>query len=170
MTLDIHRQPTELDGVFRLTAGSSEDERGAFSRLFDANVLGFHPVQVSGSDNRKKGTLRGLHFMAPPHEETKVVQVISGRIFDVAVDLRAGSPQFGRWQGLELSQGEGVYIPRGFAHGFLTLEDASSLIYFMDTPFVAGAASGTHHDQFGIAWPEEVRVISARDRALPRMG
>ncbi|MEM6368205.1 MAG: dTDP-4-dehydrorhamnose 3,5-epimerase family protein [Myxococcota bacterium] len=166
MSLGVERGPTPLDGMEHLRAQLARDERGAFTRLFDAGLLGFTPEQISRSDNRQAGTLRGLHFQAAPHEETKVVQVISGRLWDVAVDLRPGSTH-GQWHGLELGPGEGVRLAPGLAHGFLTLEDETSLLYFMDEAFAPRSARGYRWDSLGIEWPCTPTQVSARDLELP---
>lgn len=166
MSLDVERRPTPLGGMEWLRAGTAEDERGAFSRIFDAATLGFAPMQISRSDNRRAATLRGMHFQAPPHAETKVVQVLSGRLWDVGVELRPG-PDQGRWHALELGPGEGVRLAPGLAHGFLTLEPDTSLLYFMDHRFAPEAVRGFHWESLRIDWPCLPSVVSARDAALP---
>jgi dTDP-4-dehydrorhamnose 3,5-epimerase len=118
--------------------------------------------------------LRGLHFQAPPNAEIKLVSCTRGAIFDVAVDVRPGSPSYGRWVGVELAadSGSALYIPAGFAHGFQTLTDDAEVLYHISEPYRAEAARCVRWDDadLAIAWPEmEQRVISSRDRALPRL-
>jgi dTDP-4-dehydrorhamnose 3,5-epimerase len=128
-------------------------------------------VQANISRNPKAGTLRGLHFQAPPHEEAKLVQCVRGRIFDVAVDLRRHSPSFRRSVCTELS-GDGnrmFLIPKGCAHGYLTLEDDSDILYYMGDAFVPGVGQGVRWNDpaFSIPWPAAPRLISPRDAAYP---
>ena len=123
-------EPTPLSGAAEIRCTPIKDERGWFARLFCQEELfslnGGRPIQqINSSLTLKRGSIRGLHFQYPPHAEDKVVRCISGRVFDVMVDLRRDSPTLGRWHGVILDAAEMnmVYIPRGFAHGFQTLED-----------------------------------------------
>ena len=130
------------------------------------------PVQSGISRNTRRGTLRGLHLQAPPHEESKLVRCTKGAVFDVAVDVRKGSNTFGRWTAVEISEENGLalYVPAGFAHGFQTLVDDSELIYLISAEYEPEAQRGVRWDDptIGIEWPETVaRIISERDRALP---
>lgn len=167
---------TEIAGVVRVDLEPSTDDRGAFARLhcpeeFAAAGHPFAPVQTSLSRNTRAFTLRGLHYEAAPHEEAKLVRVSRGRVFDVAVDLRAGSPTYGRWTGAELSadNGAALLIGKGLAHGFLTLEDDTDVLYQIDRIFEPGHGRGARWNDpvFGIAWPAEPRVISERDATYP---
>ncbi len=167
-------QALALEGLRLLRTEPARDTRGAFSRLwcaqdFESAGLAFQPVQASLSSNPHEGTLRGLHFQAEPHGETKLLQVLRGRIFDVVVDVRAASPRFGAWVGRELTAGEGLLIPPGLAHGFLTLTPDVELLYMMDRPFVAQAARGLRYDDPALAlpWPGTPQLIGARDRTWP---
>jgi dTDP-4-dehydrorhamnose 3,5-epimerase len=154
------------------------DERGLFARLFDADTFRTHGlptefVQASTSYNRRRGTLRGLHYQAAPHAETKLVRCTAGAIFDVIVDVRTGSPSFGDWQSFELS-GENrltLVVPPGFAHGFETLTDGAEIFYQMNQPQVPGSEHGIvwNDPDLAIAWPLPPAVMSERDRALPRL-
>jgi len=153
-----------------------QDARGWFARSFCARTLAAHGLhadypQHNISHNAAAGTLRGLHFQHPPHEEVKIVCCARGAVFDVIVDLRPGSPTRGQWFGAELSaaSGDALYIPAGFAHGFQTLCDDTELRYLMGCEFVEGAAGGVRFDDpaLGIAWPLPVSCISERDLALP---
>jgi dTDP-4-dehydrorhamnose 3,5-epimerase len=169
---------TELSGVWRVELEPLRDERGSFARTFDADLfatagLDARVVQCNTSFNAHAGTLRGLHYQAPPHEEGKLVRCTRGRIFDVVVDLRPQSPTHCRWLGVELDA-EGtrsLFIPGGFAHGFQTLADDSEVHYQMTAAYVPAAARGVRFDDpaFAIDWPAPPgrRIVSERDRAFP---
>ena len=163
---------TSLPGVVIVEQERLGDERGFFARTYDVAELG-PVVQMSTSFNAAAGTLRGMHFQAEPHGEDKLVRCTRGAIFDVAVDVRDGSPTRGRWCGAELSaqDGRALFVPAGFAHGFQTLVDETEVLYAMSTPYVAGAATGVRWDDpaFAIEWPPPPggRVMSARDAAWP---
>jgi dTDP-4-dehydrorhamnose 3,5-epimerase len=165
-----------LDGAFVLDLEPFADERGFFARTFDreafaARGLATHLEQASVSFNHRRGTLRGLHFQLEPWAEAKLVRCTAGAIFDVVVDLRPGSPTLGRHATvlLEATTRRQVYIPPGFAHGFQTLADDTEVSYLISAPFRPEAARGYRFDDptFDILWPEPIRVISERDRALP---
>ena len=167
---------TALSGVFVIAIDAATDERGFFARTFCEDEfaragLAMRPTQVNLSHNTEAFTLRGLHHQAPPDGEDKVVQCVRGRIFDVAVDLRRDSPTHRRWFGIELAPDlhRMVLVPKGCAHGFLTLEPASDVVYLMAQPYVPDAARGVRWNDpaFGIVWPAPPRVISPRDRAYP---
>jgi dTDP-4-dehydrorhamnose 3,5-epimerase len=168
--------PLPLPGAFEIEVEPIADERGFFARTFcrdDFAAAGLEPdlVQCSLSFNARRGTLRGMHFQKAPHEEAKLVRCTAGAIHDVVVDLRRGSPTFLRWAAVQLSavRRNAIYIPKGFAHGFLTLADDCEVFYQMAQPYRAGSAAGARWNDpaFGIEWPEAVRVISDRDRAYP---
>jgi len=168
--------PTELPGVLVLEQERHADERGHFARTWCKEELSAHGLepalaQCSVSFNHRRGTLRGLHYQAPPSAEVKVVRCARGALWDVAVDLRPGSAGFGRWVGVELTadNGRSLYIPRGFAHGFYTLADATEVEYLISTPYAPATARGVRFDdpRFGIAWPGPVTVISERDAGYP---
>lgn len=170
-------QPTALPGLFELEATAHSDERGTFVRAFCAEAfqkagIDFQPVQTSLSTNTAALTLRGLHYQRAPHAEAKLVRVVSGRAFDVAVDLRPG-PTFRHWHGVELSAGRmnAIYIPKGFAHGFLTLEPETTLLYHIAPAYMPGHAAGIRWDDqaLSIRWPEVPRVISETDSAYPNL-
>jgi len=166
---------TPLAGVWVIELDMLSDERGWFARTFDRQELtarGLNPevVQMNASFNSARGTLRGMHYQAEPHGESKLVRCVSGSLFDVAVDLRPGSPTLGRWHGVELSaeNRRAFYIPAGLAHGFQTLEQDTEVHYLMGNPYVPEAARGVRWDDpaFDIEWPEPPpggRVISERD-------
>ena len=152
------------------------DERGAFARTFCAEAfaaagLAAEFPQCSTSFNRRRGTLRGLHFQRAPHEEAKLMRCTAGRVFDVIADLRRDSPSFGQWVGVELdAQSQRmVFAPAGCAHGFQTLDDGAELFYQISTPHAPHAAQGIRWDDpaLGIDWPLADPILSLRDAALP---
>ena len=152
------------------------DERGFFARSFARDIFersgltgGF--VESSISYNARAGTLRGMHFQAPPHAEAKLVRCTRGAIFDVIVDLRPGSPTERRWVGADLSMNNHrmLYVPEGFAHGFITLEDNTEVFYEISQYYNVESACGLRWDDpaVGIEWPRPPVVLSARDGSLP---
>jgi dTDP-4-dehydrorhamnose 3,5-epimerase len=167
---------TAIPGVTIVDAEPHEDERGGFARLycpveFAAAGLAFAARQVSLSRNPAPGTLRGLHFQDPPHAEAKLVRVTRGRVFDVAVDLRPDSPAFRRWTGVELDADgmHALFVPPGCAHGFLTLEPDTDVLYQIDRDHVPGLGRGVRWNDpaLAIAWPAEPALISERDATWP---
>ncbi len=165
-------EPTPLAGLTIVRPQKHADPRGFFARLWCAEEFAaaghpFRPAQISASYNAAAFTLRGLHWQAAPHGEAKLVRAASGRVFDVAVDLRPGSPTRLRWFGVELDAQAhtALLIPNGFAHGFLTLTPHAELLYAIDTPFVPGVGRGARYDDpaIGIAWPAAPAVIAERD-------
>lgn len=169
--MDFKEMP--LSGAFLIEPEPLSDERGFFARTycrreFEEHGLNPNLVQCNISFNIKKGTLRGMHFQLPPHEEVKVVRCTSGAIFDVIIDLRHSSPTFNKWYGMELSakNRRAFYIPEGFAHGFITLEDSTEVFYQMSDFYQPGSASGVRWDDpfFGVEWPITPCIISERDK------
>jgi dTDP-4-dehydrorhamnose 3,5-epimerase len=167
---------TDLAGVFEIQIEPKGDERGFFARTwcedeFTEKSLDPHLVQCSLSYNAKKGTLRGMHFQAAPHAETKLVRCSKGAIYDVVLDLRRDSKTYCRWIGVTLTADKrnALYIPKGCAHGFLTLADDSEVFYQMSDFFHADSARGVRWNDpaFGIVWPGKVEMISARDANYP---
>lgn len=170
---------TALSGVLILDVAIHADERGFFARTWDRAEIERRGLttgveQVSVSFNRLAGTLRGLHYQAAPYHEAKTVRCPAGAVFDVAVDLRDGSPTRNRWVGVELSAANrrSLFIPEGCAHGYVTLTDGTEVQYQISAPYRPEAALGYRWDDptFGIEWPVEVRLISPRDAALPFVG
>jgi dTDP-4-dehydrorhamnose 3,5-epimerase len=169
--------PLKLGGAYIVEPEPYVDERGSFARVWCRDELAEHGLtcelaQCSVSRNARAGTLRGLHFQRPPHEEAKLVRCTRGAVFDVIVDLRPGSATIGSWAGVELDAeaGAAVYVPEGFAHGFQTLTDHAEVLYMISHPYVPEAAAGVRWDDpaLSIDWPETAeRTISARDVALP---
>jgi dTDP-4-dehydrorhamnose 3,5-epimerase len=169
-------RPTHISAVVHITPTLHSDERGAFARTFCTKIFSEHGLdariaQCSISRNTRAGTLRGMHFQTSPFEEAKLVRCTAGAIFDVAVDVRPQSKTFGAWVGATLSaeNGEALFIPAGFAHGFLTLSDETEVFYQISTAYAPEAARGFSYDDpdVGIAWPQPPAVISERDAALP---
>lgn len=168
--------PLRIPGAFRIEVERREDERGFLARTFctqefEAQGLVTTFRQHSASFNRRKGTLRGLHYQVDPHAEIKLVRCTAGAVFDVLVDLRRSSAAFGRWHGEVLSAENHVmlYIPAGCAHGFQALEDASELYYEITPDYVAEAARGVAYDDpaIGIRWPLHDPILSPADRSRP---
>jgi len=165
-----------LTGALIVEPEPRRDERGFFARTWDSKAaaergLASQFVQASISWNPRAGTLRGMHWQVAPHEEVKLVRVTAGAIHDVIIDLRRGSPTYGEYVGVRLDEQNrrALYIPEGFAHGFLTLADDTEVTYQMSAPYVPEAARGLRFDdpRFSIAWPTAVQVISPRDAAYP---
>jgi dTDP-4-dehydrorhamnose 3,5-epimerase len=168
--------PTALAGAFVIEQERHADARGFFARTWCARELeqqGLEPrlSQCSVSFNHRRGTLRGLHYQAPPHAEVKLVRCIRGALFDVAVDLRPDSPGFRRWVGVELTpdNGRALYIPRGFGHGFYTLADATEVEYQISAEYHPETARGARFDDpmLGVVWPAAPEMIAERDHAYP---
>jgi dTDP-4-dehydrorhamnose 3,5-epimerase len=169
-------QDTGLAGAFVIELDTIHDERGFFARSWCSTEFAEHGlnsrlVQCNVSRNRAKGTLRGMHYQAPPHEEAKLVRCTLGAIFDVMIDMRPSSSTYLKWFGAELSaeNHRSLYIPEGFAHGFLTLTDESEVFYQMSEFYAPQAARGLRWDDplLAISWPGPVAVISERDRTYP---
>lgn len=165
-----------LAGAFRVELERHADDRGYFARTYCARefaAAGLEPAvaQASISWNPRRGTLRGMHWQAAPHAEAKLVRCAQGRVHDVVVDLRPGSPTYLRHVAVELSAAEGnaLYIPPGLAHGFLTLVDGCQVHYQMSTAHAPEAARGARWNDpaFAIEWPAAVEVLSDRDRTWP---
>lgn len=168
--------PTPIDGVVVIEAVSHVDERGSFSRLycretFAAAGLLPHVEQTNLSVNHRAGTLRGLHLQRAPHAEAKLVRCIRGALFDVVVDLRAGSATYLQWVGIELDAdaGRAVHVPEGCAHGFQTLADDTMAIYDVSAVYRPDHEEGLHplDPRLGIDWPRPVTVMSDKDRSWP---
>lgn len=170
-------QPTPLAGAWVIELEPVADERGFFARTFCERELGAHGlvtrfVQHNVSFNPRRGTLRGLHFQEPPHEEAKIVSCRLGRVRDVIVDLRDGSSTRGRWFATDLDRASGraLYVPAGFAHGFQTLEPDTEVSYLMSSLYEPSAARGVSpfDPELGIDWPLPREVFaSERDRGWP---
>jgi dTDP-4-dehydrorhamnose 3,5-epimerase len=167
---------TPLPGVFVVDLAPMADDRGFFARAycpeeFAAKGLGVEFSQCSVSYNTLKGTLRGLHHQRQPHEEHKLVRCTAGAIFDVIVDIRPQSAHYRRWFGIELTaqNRRSLFIPPGFAHGFITLSDDTEVYYMISAPHAPGHAEGFRWSDpaFGIEWPLAPSLMSARDAEFP---
>lgn len=170
---------TPVPGLKIVQSLPHRDARGAFIRLFCARelqpVLGDRRIaQINHSRTSHAGAVRGLHFQHPPHAEMKMVRCLRGRVWDVAVDLRAGSPAFLRWHAQELAQDDAqmLVIPEGFAHGFQALEPDSELLYLHTAFYHPPAESGLRHNdpRLAIAWPLPPQDLSPRDLSHPLLG
>ncbi|MBL0211793.1 MAG: dTDP-4-dehydrorhamnose 3,5-epimerase [Holophagaceae bacterium] len=168
--------PSVLGGAFRIEMDRLEDERGFFARTWCGREAELHDLipgiaQCNISFNRRRGTLRGMHFQAEPHREAKLVRCTRGAVFDVILDLRPGSPTFKKWEGFELDEenGAAIYVPEGFAHGFQTLSDDAEVHYQMSEFFHEDCAKGVRWNDpaFGIDWPVPDPILSAKDAAYP---
>jgi dTDP-4-dehydrorhamnose 3,5-epimerase len=167
---------TELHGAWLVDVEPIFDHRGFFSRTFcqrefAARGLETNFVQHSLSYSAERGTLRGMHFHAPPHGEVKIVECTKGAIFDVIIDIRPLSPTFGQWRSFDLTaeNRRQLYIPKGFAHGFETLSGDTEVRYLISAFYEPSAASGLRHDDpaFAIPWPLPVAVIAGNDQLWP---
>ena len=170
---------TPLKDAYIIELERIEDERGFFARSWCAGEFekhGLNPnlVQCNVSFNKKKGTLRGMHYQAAPHEEAKFVRCTKGALYDVIIDLRPDSPTFKHWFGVELTaeNRKSFYIPEGFAHGFQTLEDDTEVFYQMSECYDPESARGVRYDDpaFGIAWPSSHITVSPKDNSYPLFG
>ena len=168
--------PLPLRGLVLAQRQPLSDSRGFLERMFCAEVfrdIGVNkPIaQVNHTLTRHQGTVRGLHYQKPPHSELKIVSCLRGQVFDVAVDLRAGSPTFLQWHGEVLSQENGtmLVIPEGFAHGFQTLTDECEMLYFHTASYAAEAEGGISplEPRLGIKWRLPIAELSKRDQSHP---
>ena len=167
----------ELPGAYVIELDRMEDERGFFARTFARDAFAEHGlateiVQANTAFNRRRGTLRGMHFQAEPHAEAKLVRCTRGAVYDVIVDLRRDSSAFTRWASVELTEENDtmLYVPEGFAHGYQTLADDTETSYLMSTAYEPSAGRGVRWDDpaFGIEWPPvEERTLNDRDRSWP---
>lgn len=173
-------QPTAIPEVKVVSTAWFGDERGSFSETYqrDRFVQGGITasfLQDNHASSRQAGTLRGLHFQKPPAAQSKLIRVTRGAIFDVAVDIRPGSPTYARWVGVELSADNRLqmFVPAGFAHGYLTLEDDTDVLYKVDMPYTPATEGGIlwNDPAIGIAWPatKAEAIIAQRDAALPKL-
>lgn len=167
---------TKLKGSFIIEIEKHEDERGFFGRSWCVNEMKDHGInmnilQANISLNKRKGTLRGMHYQLAPHQEAKLVRCSKGSIFDVIIDLRKDSHTFKKWIGVELTQEnyKMLYIPEDFAHGFITLDDDSEISYLMSEIYVpdAGATIRWNDPLFNIKWPLEPMILSEKDNFQP---
>jgi dTDP-4-dehydrorhamnose 3,5-epimerase len=176
METDMKFVETELPGAFIIEIEKREDERGFFARTwcqteFEQHGLETSLVQMNTSYNRHQGTLRGMHYQAEPHGETKLVRCTQGAIYDVIIDLRPDSPASRRWLGVDLTADNFrmLFVPKMFAHGFQTLTDDAVVAYQVGQFYTPGSERGVRFNDpgFQIRWPQDVRVISDKDRNWP---
>ena len=169
-------QQTPLEGAFLIDLETHGDDRGFFARAFcrrefTAQGLIGDFVQVNMSASARRGTLRGMHYQLPPHAETKLLRCLRGEVWDVILDLRRDSTTFGRSYGVALSDSNrrAIYVPKGFAHGFMSLTDQVEVLYFVDEYYAPEHERGIRWNDaaFGIEWPIELEVISDKDRGHP---
>lgn len=169
-------QETELKGAYIVELEPAKDERGYFARTycqneFRQNGLELTIVQCDVSYNKRKGTLRGMHYQLAPHEEVKLVSCIRGAIYDVIVDLREQSSTYGRWTAAELTENncKMFYVPHGFAHGFQTLANNTMVCYLMSEYYYPECARGVRWNDsvFGIKWPVKIAIMADKDRQFP---
>jgi dTDP-4-dehydrorhamnose 3,5-epimerase len=168
-------EKTPLDGLLVMTTPVYGDERGHFMETYRADTLAsvvgsdIRFIQDNQSYSKQKGTLRGIHFQKTPFAQTKLVRCVTGTLYDVAVDLRDGSPTFGQWFGIELSaqNAKQLFIPSGFGHGFVTLTDDVTVLYKVDNYYKKEADRTLRFDDptLNITWPTEVRVVSQKDQS-----
>jgi dTDP-4-dehydrorhamnose 3,5-epimerase len=167
---------TALRGAYVVDIDPREDERGYFARSYCREEFARHGLspdvaQCNVSFNRRKGTLRGMHYQIPPKAEAKLVRCTRGAVHDVIVDLRDGSSTCRRWVAVELTEANSrmLYVPEGFAHGFQTIEDNSEVFYQMFASYSPEHARGVRWDDpaLGIDWPLPDPIVSERDRGFP---
>jgi len=169
---------TPIAGAWTIDPEPHTDGRGRFMRAwcldeFAAHGIDFVPVQSNMGSSRRAGTLRGLHYQVEPHLEAKLVRCTRGSVFDVLVDVRAGSPTFGRWFGTELTEANGrmLFVPPGCAHGYQTLEDDSEILYMASVAFAPAASRGLRFDDpmVAIRWPLAPSSLSEQDGRWPHL-
>jgi len=167
---------TKLKGVYVIELEKKEDERGFFGRVWDQKEFENHGlnskiVQCSVSHNKKKGTVRGMHYQVAPYEEAKIIWCIKGKIYDVIIDIRPESKNFKKWLGVELTEKnyKMIYIPEGFAHGFQSLMDNTEVFYQITQQYMPEFSRGIkwNDDDIGIKWPINEVILSEGDRKLP---
>jgi dTDP-4-dehydrorhamnose 3,5-epimerase len=163
---------TSIEGAFIIKPIIFKDDRGTFIKTFHGDIFSKNGLvsnfKESFYSTSKKNVLRGMHFQGPPHDHAKIVYVTKGSIIDVILDIRSGSPSYGKYFECELSSNNGlvIYIPTGCAHGFLSLEDESCVIYSHSTAYMPELDSGIHYDSFGFNWDTKNPIISERDHKL----
>jgi dTDP-4-dehydrorhamnose 3,5-epimerase len=167
----------KFNGAFVVSPNKHEDDRGSFSRVYCKSEMAFMAdenfVQVNHSVTKVKGTVRGLHYQAPPNSEVKMVKCIKGAVLDIIVDIRTNSPTFLQWHGEVLSAEnmKMMYIPKGFAHGFQTLESNTELLYFHSNEYTPNneAALNIADPLLEINWPLDIIGLSKRDKEHPML-
>ena len=172
-------KPLKLAGTYEVILDPKNDDRGYFMRTFDDAIFNaFGLVTLWSQENQalsgRKGVIRGLHFQAPPHSETKLLRAVQGAVYDVFVDIRKDSKSYGQWDAVTIAAESNnmVYIPKGFAHGYCVLADETIVLYKVDTPYAPESEGGIRWDDktLNIPWPVKEPHLSAKDRALPSFG
>jgi dTDP-4-dehydrorhamnose 3,5-epimerase len=167
---------TKLMGAYIIELEKREDHRGFFARSWDRNILEEHGlignvIQQNIAFSKVKGTIRGLHYQKPPHQETKIVRCTRGSVFDVIVDLRPDSATFKQWLGVTMTMDDYrvLYVPKDFAQGFQSLEDHSEIMYLVSEVYTPAAEAGVRYNDssIGIEWPLQVSMITDKDANLP---
>lgn len=169
-------EETALKGAFVIEIKKLEDERGFFGRTFCQDEFRAHGLETKVSQanmslNKLKGTFRGMHYQVSPYQETKLVQCTSGALYDIIIDLRESSPTFGKWVGVELTSNNNkmLYVPKDFAHGFITLKSNTTVSYLVSEFYTPNSERGIKWDdpQFGIKLPIPISLISEKDNSHP---
>lgn len=166
---------TSFQGLKTVRPTLRPDDRGWFLKLFHAPSFRAAGLTTTFEEqycsSSQRGVLRGMHFQTPPHDHAKLVYCLEGRVLDVALDLRRSSPTYGQTFAVELDggRGEGVYLPRGLAHGFLTVSETALLSYHVETAYAPEHDGGVRWDSFGFDWRERKPLLSARDCSLPAL-
>lgn len=165
-----------MAGLWSVSIDPRWDERGSFAEAFNVSVLrdhgiSFSAIQANLSMSARQGQIRGMHYQAHPHGQAKLVLALGGRAYDAVVDLRMGSPSFGQWYGLLLQAGHGLFIPKGFAHGWQAVEANAELLYFVDGPWDLASERGLSpvDPALGITWPITDSLSSSRDLGWPSL-
>ncbi len=167
-----HISPTAIPGCYEIQPRIFDDARGRFVKVFHRNVFAEHGLKVDFSEEyysiSRQGVIRGIHFQNPPMDHVKVIYCVQGEVFDVVVDLRLGSPSYGKSVTLTLSADKGncVYIPKGLAHGFCATSESATLIYKASTEYSPEHDTGILWSSIGIVWPSASPVLSERDRGF----
>lgn len=169
-------EESKLKGAYVIDLDKREDDRGFFARAwctkeFEEHGITPRVVQANTSFNKRKSTLRGMHYQINPHPEAKLIRCIRGAIYDVIIDLRVSSPTYKQWIGVELTAANrrALYVPEHFAHGFITLEDETEILYLVSEFYSPECERGVRYNdpEFGIVWPVNIEVISKKDEAWP---
>jgi len=167
---------TKLKGAFIIEIEKLSDDRGFFARSwcqkeFEIHALASRVVRANVSYNRKRGTMRGMHYQIAPYQESKLIRCTRGAIYDVIIDLRPDSPTYKQWTGVELTADNYTmfFVPQDFAHGFETLTDETEITYQVSQFYTPGSEKGIRFNDpaFDIQWPLEVTIISDKDRTWP---
>ena len=168
-------EPMKLPGVLLIKNKINSDIRGFFYKPYAREELAkkdidFNVAEVFYSASKEK-VIRGMHFQVPPFQQAKIVTVISGRITDVVLDIRIGSPHYGKWISISLEENDGkeLYIPIGFAHGFISREEKSTVLYLADCKYFPESETGIKYDSFGYDWETNEPILSNRDRNFMSM-